>query len=198
MPATALQQVETAPHLEPQSPRLASTTRELRVERLQTFDGTARCTRTLGPSSDATSERARKMPRREQLRNHGDLYTPVISSLLRGAWRGDQPCERVANRFLPETPTVRDVGAAIGNRGTSQRSGATEATRIVKKKATRSRRYAHLIVLCHGPRRMVERVHVRLVSGDGIEPPTRGFSIPEPRGAMARKQEGTGRRLKAV
>ncbi len=76
MPATLLEQVQTAPHLEPQSPRLASATRQLRIERLQAFDGTVRSTRTLGSSSNVPGEQALKMRRWEQLSEHDiSLYT---------------------------------------------------------------------------------------------------------------------------
>ncbi len=37
-----------------------------------------------------------------------------------------------------------------------------------------------------------------LVSRDGIEPPTRGFSIPEPRGVTIRKQLGKGAHAKVA
>ncbi len=51
----SLEQVQSSTHLEAQSPSFASPTRELRVERFQSLDRTARCTRSLRPTAHAPS-----------------------------------------------------------------------------------------------------------------------------------------------
>jgi hypothetical protein len=85
--STLLEQVQAPAHLEAQSAGFASATRELRVERLQSLDRTARCTRPLRPPSHAPSETIESQHRRtreDDLRDHGSLlHTPMISAPLR-------------------------------------------------------------------------------------------------------------------
>src|SRR5688572_30554583 len=123
--ATSLEQVQAPAHLEAQSAGFARATCELRIERLQSLDRTARCTRPLRPPSHAPSETTGSQHRRtraDDLRDHGSLlYTPMISAPLRRPERVDRDTRHLRNRFTAETlaechvaAATRDFGATPG------------------------------------------------------------------------------------
>ena len=70
VPAGFVEQGQPAPDLEAQPPGFARAKRELGVECLQAFDGTARGTRALRPPSNTAGKDCTRMRRREHLGDH--------------------------------------------------------------------------------------------------------------------------------